>query len=157
MGELTPKKARPMAMADDNFYPEFPTPFPLLERFFSSPLNRLADALFGDFGINHNPDHIYKADDGKWVIQVSLPGVAEDDVKVATDGRILTVTVDSSDGEEDEGKSRYSRNYYRRAWSLPQEVDGDPEVELHRGVLTVSWSCKDRTRLIPVKRGGEKE
>lgn len=156
MGELTPKKARPLAMADDNFYPDFPTPFPLLDRFFSSPLGRLGN-LFGDFGLSHNPDRVYLADDGKWVVQITLPGVSEDDVKVATDGRILTVTVEASEGDEDDGKSRYAKNYYRRAWSLPQDVDGEPEATLDRGVLTVSWSRKDRTRLIPVKRGVVKE
>lgn len=144
MGELTTKKAWPMAMSDDNFPVDFPTPFPLIERFLST--------MFGDCGLAHHNDRVYQSN-GKWNIQTALPGVLEEDVKIATDGRTLTIEVDAKNDED----GRQSRSYYRRVWTLPSDIVGDPEAELVNGILTISWDRNNNVKQIPLKKRQPKE
>jgi HSP20 family protein len=82
-------------------------------------------------------------DDEHYVLTADLPGVAEQDVNVEVEGRILTVSGERR-SEHEERKDGYRRverasGRFVRALRLPQGVDAEGiEARFDNGVLEVS-------------------
>jgi HSP20 family protein len=82
--------------------------------------------------------------DASYTVTLDMPGVAKDDVKVAVDGRVVTInaqtqtTAETKEGDKLVYRER-SATRYARSFSLPLEVDqADAVAKLEHGVLTLS-------------------
>lgn len=92
------------------------------------------------------------------VVRAETPGMKPEDIDISVQGNTLTISGEKSEREEDKGEDHYvsERRYgsFRRAVSLPSEVDSEKvQAECKDGVLTVTLpkSEKARAKRIPVK------
>lgn len=77
-----------------------------------------------------------------FVLRVDLPGLAEEDVKVELDDRILTVSGERRATHEDKGEGYYrlerASGAFSRSLTLPEGVDAEAiAASFDRGVLEV--------------------
>ncbi|MFW5969937.1 MAG: Hsp20/alpha crystallin family protein, partial [Halofilum sp. (in: g-proteobacteria)] len=124
-------------------------PFELLE-------GALAESGLESFGLADLSET-----DKAYELQIDLPGMKKDDVKVDYSDGVLTISGERRDEREDERKGYYlsERSYgaYRRSFRVPENVDHDGiEARFSDGVLTVSLpkteEARKNTRRIDVKQ-----
>ena len=81
-------------------------------------------------------------------VNLDLPGVAKDDIKIAIDGRLVSV---STPARNNEAKKEGERLIYRersaagfaRSFKLPEELDQDAsQAKLDNGVLSLTLAKK---------------
>ena len=78
-----------------------------------------------------------------YTVKLEVPGVAKEDVKVAIDGRQVSVQASSTPAEKKQGEQIVYRERtalrYARSFTLPKEVDqAVANAKLEHGVLTLS-------------------
>jgi HSP20 family protein len=119
----------------------------------SAELSRLFDDTFDRFfnGNTASPESLSPALDvtespQAWTVKLDLPGVAKEDVKIAIDGRAVSVEAQvRKDDERKEGDRVVYRertvSRYARSFTLPAEVDqAESGAKLDHGVLTLTLS-----------------
>lgn len=98
-----------------------------------------------------DPDKIkidVKESDKTYTVLADIPGVNKDDVHIAIDGNVITLSaeVKQQDAQTREDKVLRSERYYgsvSRAFSLPQEVDAaQAKARYDSGVLTLTLPKK---------------
>ncbi len=86
--------------------------------------------------------------EGSYSVSVDLPGVTKQDVKIAIDGRRVSV---SAEAQREETKPDGERLIYReragarfaRSFTLPEEIDQDAsQAKLDNGVLSLTLTKK---------------
>lgn len=86
-----------------------------------------------------------------WTVRLDLPGVAKEDVKVAIDGRLVTIeAVVRRDDEKREGERVLLRerqvSRYARSLTLPAEVDQvASSAKMEHGVLALTLARRGAT------------
>ena len=145
--------------------------FPLSTSRGSQDLARSFERLFDDsferfFGLSPRGDGGTRTpaldvheDDKAYTVKLDLPGVDKSDVKVAIDGRAVTVQAEMrKDEEKKEGERVVYReravSSYARSFTLAQEVDEAASgAKLDNGVLTLTLAKKApaQTRRIPIE------
>lgn len=121
------------------------------DRYFADMNRRWADLarlspleMFGvPAGVALNPEVDVSDGDGKFVLKADLPGLSEDDIEVAVDGDVLTISGHKSETSEDKENDycRRERRFgsFRRSFKLPEGVVGDKaKASFEKGVLTVT-------------------
>jgi HSP20 family protein len=94
---------------------------------------------------------IARADDG-YTVKAELPGIPRDDIHVAVDGSLITISGEVKKGkEEKKGKEViHSERYYgkvSRSFTLPQEVDeAKVAAKYADGVLDLTLPLKARAQ-----------
>lgn len=90
-------------------------------------------------------------------VKLDLPGVAKEDVKVAIDGRYVTVEAETRrDEEKKEGDKvvwcERAMTSYARSFSLPMEVDAvEAGAKLDKGVLTLTLPKRSSAKTAQIK------
>lgn len=99
-------------------------------------------------------------DDKEYLIKAELPEVKKDDVKVAVDEDVLTITGERKFKKEEKGNKyhRVERAYgnFTRSFTLPEDVDpGKVSGEFKEGLLSVHLpkSEKAKPKAIEIKVG----
>lgn len=124
---------------------------------FESFFNQVFDEVWNDFsGIKSNarkgfPVLDVVVDDGKWIIDASVPGVKSEDLFVeiepSKDGRLLKISgrMDESNYSEKAQyyKKELRRSSFERCMYLPDYVKGDPEATLKNGMLKLVWDVPE--------------
>ena len=87
---------------------------------------------------------------GAYVVQAEVPGVAKDDLKVRLENDVLQIAISrESDGSDDSRvlrRERFSGSATRRL-TLPERVDASKaESRLENGVLTLTLPLHESTR-----------
>lgn len=103
-------------------------------------------------------------EDGRFVIDAELPGLAEKDVKVEIENGVLILSAARKEEKNEETKEeikglkwvrRERREFsFRRSFQLPDNADGERiDARLKDGVLTIEIPKKPESspRLVPVK------
>lgn len=140
---------------------------------FSSPFERLFDGLLeaGAPGAARAALRAPRADvrdtDAAFVVELELPGVAEDDVELSVLDGVLTIAGEKKQADESEqtdadGNVRVhvERSYgrFERRFALPENVDAEnAEAAFQRGVLRVTLpkvELPDPVKRIPVRAEG---
>lgn len=89
-----------------------------------------------------------------YTVKVDLPGIAKDDVRVAIDGRHVSIEARSTSEEQKKDGARViyrerAETSYARRFSLPSELDeSGSSARLDNGVLTLTLA----KRLAPASR-----
>jgi HSP20 family protein len=87
-----------------------------------------------------------------WTVKLDLPGVAKEDVKIAIDGKQVSVEAEvRKNDERKEGDRVVYRerkvSRYARSFTLPAEVDqSESGAKLDSGVLTLTLAKKRATQ-----------
>lgn len=128
------------------------------DRYFEDMNRRWADLarlspleMFGvPAGVALNPEVDVSDGDGKFMLKADLPGLSEDDVEVAVDGDVLTISGHKSETSEDKENDycRRERRFgsFRRSFKLPEGVVGDKaKASFDKGVLTVTLPKQGKT------------
>lgn len=127
-------------------------PFAILDRVFD-------DEYFPTL-VARSPVVDVRDKDGRYLIEIELPGVSEKDLKLELKNGLLTVSterkVDSKDKDETGRWIRRERreSYFSRSFDLPEDADGEKiEASFKDGLLTVELPKKPEAspRLVPVK------
>lgn len=84
-------------------------------------------------------------EEGRWCVDVELPGVKQDDIEITLEKNTLRVAAEKRPGGEDRKYWHNERGYGRieRAITLPETADPEAiEAELRDGVLHLSLAKK---------------
>lgn len=102
-------------------------------------------------------------DQEQFKVEVEMPGMGEEDVKVSIDGGILTIKGEKSTSKKDEGKNYMMReisygNYERRI-TLPDSVDANnAKASFKKGMLWVTIpkkaACVQKPQVLAVEKAG---
>jgi HSP20 family protein len=82
--------------------------------------------------------------DSGYAVKLDMPGVAKEDVKIAVEGRQVSVQAETTRVEEKKDGERLlyrerAASRYARTFTLPVEVDqGEAAARLEHGVLTLT-------------------
>ncbi len=82
-------------------------------------------------------------DDDNVVVQTAIPGVSADDIDISVTDNVLTISAESEDRREEDGKGWHMREMrygkFTRSVQLPAEVNIDQaDAEVENGILTVT-------------------
>jgi len=82
--------------------------------------------------------------DNRYVIRAELPGLAENDLEVTVDGRILTIRADRRQQDNGPYRSEFRYGSLAREVRLPARVDAeDVTARYDKGVLEVSVPVRE--------------
>lgn len=91
-------------------------------------------------------------------IEVAAPGLEKNDFKVDLDNRMLTISCEKEQKQEDNGNDRFMRREFsytsfRRTFSLPEGVDAEKVKANHKnGVLYIHIPKKEEAKQKPPKQ-----
>ena len=125
------------------------SPFSEMSRMLDGMRDLMNRSLASDALWQDQPDYIYRLalditqDDDSVTVQATVPGMSEDNIDIAYNEGVLTISAESQN-QRDEQESgwhmrelRYGR--FARAVRLPAEVDIDrASAELENGILTIT-------------------
>jgi HSP20 family protein len=114
-----------------------------------TPTNRLARALFPEWSdsqeatAERTPFTLLGQDKDNHYVQIDLPGVRKDDVKIQVEAAQLLVTAER---KVDFNGQQHSYNY-RRSFTLPENVNRETiRAEQKDGVLTLTLPKKEEAK-----------
>ena len=127
----------------------FNRPLPLLEELPKAEELRLA---------TWTPRVDIVEDDKEYLINVELPGVKKDEIKVSVKDRVLSISGERKSEKEEKGKKyhRTERTYgaFVRSFTLPEAASGEKlKANFEDGILKVQIPKEERakTKAIEVK------
>ena len=98
----------------------------LVDKFFETP-------SFVDGGYKRS--NIVTTDD-EYKIQLSVPGLSKDDVKITIDDSVISILHDK---EQTDNESFYFTNSFKKEYLLPDDVDDEKiQSKLENGVLEIN-------------------
>lgn len=123
--------------------PEVPRQFSdLMNEFFNESIEQRERSGF-------TPDVNVREDDTHFYIEVSLPGISKEDLKINLDDNTLHISGERRRENKEENvkyhlvESAYGR--FERAFNLPENVDQDSiNAEFKDGILTLSIEKKQK-------------
>jgi HSP20 family protein len=111
----------------DEFFPELMRRFPRMSAAYQGPAEIRVDV---------------KEDDKGYEVRAEVPGVRKDDIRVAVDGNLVSISTEVKEEKETTGKRTLVKELYvgtsARSFTLPHEVDAKAAVAKYdNGVLTL--------------------
>lgn len=119
-----------------------------MDRLFDNTLQSMDTQMSGNGNGNGNGGHSFplaldvSENENAFVVQASVPGMAEDALDITLNNNLLTISGEFSAENQSEGtryhirERRYGR--FSRSITLPSAVDADSiEANTHNGVLTI--------------------
>jgi HSP20 family protein len=113
-------------------------------------MNRMLDTFFrggvaddGSFGNFWSPAVDIREREDAYLVEIELPGLTKDDVKITMENNILTIQGEKKH-EKEERRGDYHRSErvygsFQRSFTLPSSVKNDKiEAQYKNGILTVS-------------------
>lgn len=111
----------------------------------SDRLQRMFSDFSHDYSYQFNPKIDISEDDKSIFIDVEVPGMKKEDMKVSLEDNILTI----SGEKKDETKEKNNKSFYRversygsfqRSFTLPAEVNSEKtEAKYEDGILRISF------------------
>ena len=117
------------------------------DRLFDDSFDRLFGAGGADDALRSPSLNVAETELG-YQVSIDLPGVAKEDIKIAIDGRRVSVSAQSPrdetqrDGERVIYRERAATSF-ERSFALPEEIDQDASLaKLDNGVLSLTLAKK---------------
>jgi HSP20 family protein len=123
-------------------------------------LNRVFDDEYFPVLSARSPVVDVREQDGRYLIEAELPGVAEQDLKLELKDSLLTLSTEKKAEKEEKAEAgkwiRRERreSFFSRSFELPEDADGEKiEARFKDGLLTVELPKKPEAspRIVPVK------
>lgn len=111
----------------DEVFPELMRRFPRMAAAYQGPAEIRVDV---------------KEDDKGYEVRAEVPGVKKDDIRVAVDGNLVSISTEVKEEKETTGKRTLVKELYvgtcARSFTLPHEVDAKAAIARYdNGVLTL--------------------
>jgi len=118
---------------------------------FKDPFFDTVDRFFDVYRYNGTPQiNVRKNDDG-YKVQMSVPGLTRDDLKIKVKDGILQISYE----KEEKSDKSYFMSSFSRAYSLPEDVvETDIDGKVENGILELTLPVskkKSSERLIELK------
>ena len=90
-------------------------------------------------GSNYPPYNVVDGDDGRTLLEVALAGFTSEDIEVATERNVLTVSAKKAPADKERKYSHKGISYrtFSRNWQMADDVEVE-NVEFIDGLLTVT-------------------
>ena len=126
------------------------------------PFELLDHVFDGDFfaGSTRNPAVDVREEEGRYLIEVELPGLSEKDLKLELKDGVLALATTAREEKKEENQAkkwlrRERREYsFKRSFELPEDADAERvEAKFKDGLLTVEVPKRPESapRAVPVK------
>jgi HSP20 family protein len=118
--------------------------YSFVDQLFDHSAARMADSSFLQYENLLSPTYLLE-DNGEYRLEIAVPGMARDDVKVDLQGNQLKV--------EGRRRSQHNRWAFKRSFVLPENADFNKiKAKCEHGllVITVPMTSVSKGRLIPV-------
>ncbi len=124
---------------------------------------RLLDTLWEPFNLEPlfetaemAPVDMMETDD-EYKLRVELPGLEKDDVKIALNQNVLTISGEKKEEDTKENKSFHKKEirygWFERSFTLPGDIDeGKVKAKMKNGVLTIQVPKREsaKPKRIPI-------
>lgn len=122
-----------------------------------APVNSFLDTFFNDtinhynYPVNTIPAVNIQETDNEILLDVALPGVEKEDVKINLDQNLLTISSQKEKTEEEVKKNFHKREFsyesFKRSFRIPKSVDTDAIVANYvNGVLKLTLPKKEEAK-----------
>lgn len=106
------------------------------------PMNSLFNRYFMSDFFEEHPGTYTKEHEDSFVIEVALPGLKKDEIKISTKERVLNISA------EHNSESNARQVSYNRVFALPDSVDTDNiSATYEQGILTVKVPKKEKPKV----------
>lgn len=115
-------------------------------------INNLFDDFFGTFGnewngLAHPSTNIHETKDG-YHVELSVPGIAKEDLKVNVDNGLLTISYQKTESTEQKDYKTIKREFgvksFKRSFSLDEKINADAIQAKHEnGILKLYLPKKE--------------
>lgn len=107
----------------------------------------------GYSGINLAPVNIDETAEG-FQLEVSVPGISKEDIKVNVDKGLLTISYDKKDDNKTEGQKsirrEFSRKSFKRSFTIAEQINADAiEARYENGILKLFLPKKEQVKETP--------
>lgn len=134
--------------------PDFGTDLFSMQREINRMFDRLFDRSSGDEGVAGTgwmPTVDIAERDDRYIMNIDLPGVSQEDVKITLKENVLTISGEKKNESEEKGSAYYrtERQYgrFERSFSLPSTVNGERiEAGFLNGVLSIQIPKREETK-----------
>jgi len=123
------------------------------DRLFDESLDRFFSPAGSQLGaVARSPALDVSESERAYTVTMEMPGVAKDEVKIAIDGRRVSVEASTSKSEEEKAGDRViyrerSESSYARSFTLPGEVDqSESSAKLESGILKLELAKRRASR-----------
>lgn len=125
---------------------------PSFNGLFESVFN---DSLISDRAMSKVPAVNISEENSHYSIELAAPGLKKEDFKIQLDKNILTISVENTSEDKNEGKQYSKREFsyysFSRAFALPESADDSAiEAAYTQGVLSIQVAKKIEAK--PVSR-----
>ena len=105
---------------------------------------------YGFSGINLAPVNIYEAPDG-FHLEVSVPGINKEDIKVNVDKGLLTISYDKKEENKPEDykavRREFSQRSFKRTFTIAEQVSVEAiQAKYENGVLKLFLPKKEQVK-----------
>ncbi len=128
--------------------------------FFNDVYSLLNDSFLSEKAVTRTPAVNIAETDSQFEVELAIPGLNKEDIKISLDKNVLTVSADKKAENVEEGKKFSKRefgfNAFSRSFTLPESADQTKiEADYNAGVLKLTIAKKEeakfQTREIAVK------
>jgi HSP20 family protein len=132
----------------------------LINPFFNDVYSILNDSFLNERAAFRTPAVNIAETDAQFEIELAIPGLSKEDIKINLDKNVLSVSADKKTETVDENKKftkrEYSFNSFSRSFTLPESADYSKiEADYVNGILKLTIAKKEeakfQTREIAVK------
>jgi HSP20 family protein len=107
----------------------------------------------GYSGINLAPVNIYETAEG-FQLEVSVPGVNKEDIKVNVEKGLLTISYDKKEENKNEGSKTIRREFssrsFKRSFTVAEEINADAvQAKYENGILKLYLPKKEQVKDTP--------
>ena len=121
---------------------------PFFNDVFDTILN---DTFLGDKLVSRVPAVNIAETDAQFEIELAIPGLSKEDIKINLDKNVLSVSADKKTETVDENKKftkrEYSFNSFSRSFTLPESADHSKiEADYTAGILKLTVAKKEEAK-----------
>jgi HSP20 family protein len=128
--------------------------------FFNDVYSLLNDSFLSEKALTRTPAVNIAETDNQFEVELAIPGLNKEDIKISLDKNVLTVSADKKAENVEEGKKFSKREFsfsaFSRSFTLPESADqANIEADYTAGILKLTIAKKEeakfQTREIAVK------
>jgi HSP20 family protein len=123
----------------------------IVNPFFNDVYSLLNDSFLNEKLATRAPAVNISENDKQFEVELAVPGLSKEDIKINLDKNILSVSADKKTGTVDESKKftkrEYSFNSFSRSFTLPESADYSKiDADYKAGILKLTIAKKEEAK-----------